>query len=87
VLIGNASYSIYLTHLMSISVASKLLGSVHATSLWVAPTEYVGLVALAIILGFLTYWLLERPLLKWLSRDKRAVPADAQAAELQNKAV
>lgn len=86
VLAGNASYSIYLTHLMSLSVASKLFRGLHTKSLLVARIEYIGLVAFAIIVGLTTYWLVERPLLKWLSVKGRW-PIRTRGAELRNKTV
>jgi len=85
VLVGNASYSIYLTHLMSLSVASKLFGGLHAKSLLAAQSEYIGLVAFAIIVGLIAYWLVERPVLKWLSREKPSAFPPTHGAELQNK--
>lgn len=80
-LIGDASYSIYLVHIFPISVLRLLW---HRGSLpvqgWVFPPLFVGLCfGAAILFGVTSYWLLEKPLLKWFRRylHPRRVPRGA----------
>jgi exopolysaccharide production protein ExoZ len=60
-LLGDASYSIYLSHGL---VLSTLVPALAAS----APTRAAGIVAVIAVTtgcGVLSYWLLERPLLGW----------------------
>jgi exopolysaccharide production protein ExoZ len=84
VMVGNASYAIYLTHLLTISAMSKLFSAFHSKSAAMAQIEYIALVVISITVGLLVHRLVERPLLRWLSRDK-VRPAPARAADLRNE--
>lgn len=65
-LLGNASYSIYLWHTLAISLAVKACALLHLPRFAIVP---VG-IASGLAAGVLGYWLIERPLLK-LFRARR----------------
>lgn len=66
-LLGDASYSIYLTHsVLSIRIAHKIWSAVPVTGIlqfmvWIALT-----LTISIVVGVLVYWLVEKPALIWL---------------------
>jgi exopolysaccharide production protein ExoZ len=73
VFLGDASYSIYLTHVMlinAVTLAFRRLGLQTTVSPLV--TTLLVLV-LVIVAASLFYWVVERPLLRWLSRRRPAV--------------
>lgn len=68
--LGNASYSIYLVHVVTMSLACKLLArwAPHASGWLTVPL--ISLIGLAI--GYATYRLLERPIMQLFSRLRRS---------------
>lgn len=60
---GNASYSIYLSHLFTINVVGRIWGYFAVTGLF---DNFIALslaAALAVLAGFISYWYVEAPLL------------------------
>jgi peptidoglycan/LPS O-acetylase OafA/YrhL len=78
-LLGDASYSLYLVHLPVMLAASRLLPRLidPATSPWLCIGS---MAALPIIGAFVTYFLFERPVTRWLqARVRDALPAGERA--------
>jgi exopolysaccharide production protein ExoZ len=68
--LGDASYSIYLTHLMVLVVVRKLLGSVVDLLSLSRPQAVVFAlisIAIACLAGLLSFWVVERPLTEWVA--------------------
>lgn len=79
-LMGNASYSIYLTHFTALSMLAKIFvaaGAREAVPVWLS---YIAMAALAVAAGIAVHLLIERPLLRRLGRSLGARPAAAGAA-------
>lgn len=64
---GNASYSIYLSHLFTVNVVGRLWALVAVEGIVDNIIVVIVAFAMAIAVGFISYWLVETPLLK-LSR-------------------
>ena len=66
--LGDSSYSLYLSHVFTISIAGKLclvfLGTGHVTFIWVA-------ILMSIVAGHLSYLVLERPSTRFLNGQYR----------------
>jgi len=64
---GNASYSIYLSHLFTINVVGRVWSIFSVDGLWDNLIAIVTASALVLLAGFISYWYVETPLLN-LSR-------------------
>lgn len=64
---GNASYSIYLSHLFTVNVVGRLWALVAVDGIFDNLIGVTAAFVMAIAVGFVSYWLVETPLLK-LSR-------------------
>lgn len=64
---GNASYSLYLSHLFTLNVVGRIWGFVASPAIFDNVLGIVIAFAASIVVGFLSYWWIETPLLK-LSR-------------------
>ncbi len=64
-IIGESSYSLYLSHWFIMSIFGKLLGSLHPPAVAAAPLRVVG-IALCLAIGVAAYLLLERPIDRFL---------------------
>ncbi len=64
--IGDASYSLYLSHIFILSIGGKLLTRFAPPSTWDTPLRLLGIVA-SILFGLVCYAVLERPLLRRLN--------------------
>lgn len=70
-LIGDASYSIYLTHYLAISICAKVLNRFH-TGLHPA-FDFVLVVVASVACGVLVFLIIERPMLRYArDRDRRS---------------
>jgi len=80
-LLGDASYSLYLVHLPVMLAASRLLPRLIDPVAW--PWLVIAMMALLpIIAAFITYFLFERPVTRWLQvRVRAALPAGDQASD------
>lgn len=67
-LVGDASYSIYLWHTLAISVAAKACEVVHLPQTAVLP---IG-IALGLAAGLAGYWLIERPIMQHFKTRRRS---------------
>lgn len=74
-LLGDASYSIYIWHTLAISVMVKLCGRIGLGSI---PTMTIATLG-GIAVGLMGYWLIERPILRWFRERRyvRGVPVPA----------
>ena len=81
VYLGDASYSIYLTHYLSLSVLMKLLAVLHIGSAVTLPFLVTLMAIIAIGLGCLCYSLLERPLLNSLKTRLLPKRVDLSSSE------
>jgi peptidoglycan/LPS O-acetylase OafA/YrhL len=63
--IGDASYSLYLSHIFVLSIGGKLLAALSLPDAWNIPARLLGVVA-SIAFGLACYAVLERPLLRRL---------------------
>ncbi len=78
-ILGNASYSIYLSHPFSIGACSffwkKINYSFHGTSLFIFTLFSF---SICIIIGILSYYIIEKPLLnflqKWIKKEVQNIP-------------
>lgn len=61
--LGDASYSIYLTHTITITVFGRLLGAS-------SPGMFAASIPLAVVIGVLTHEIVEKPLLRALRRPR-----------------
>ena len=84
-LLGDASYSIYLTHFFVILVVQTVLMKTKFGA-WLRPVDFaiVGLTVLTLVPGVLSFWLIESPIIRWFAeRGRRAKQAShPQAAVL-----
>lgn len=80
--LGNASYSIYLVHVVTISIACKFLTrwAPHTPSWLTIP--FVSLLGIAV--GYAAYRLLERPIMKLFSRLRRSPSTISTAPQSQS---
>jgi peptidoglycan/LPS O-acetylase OafA/YrhL len=78
--LGDASYSIYLVHYTVLMIATKLLGSTVHSDLFNASAVVVCTVAILLI-SILLYRCYEAPARKWLRRLWRAEPKRVAAAK------
>jgi exopolysaccharide production protein ExoZ len=77
-LIGDASYSIYLTHFTVLSLLAKVFIKLGAREMLPAMVSYVLLLVLVTLIGIVVHLLVEKPILKALNRafiPKRALVA------------
>jgi exopolysaccharide production protein ExoZ len=74
-LMGDASYSIFLTHMLWLAPATLLFARLDIRSHW---EQFFLMVPVAMAMSLLFHWWVERPLLSWLRTRRRAVP-DAPA--------
>lgn len=84
VLLGEASFSIYLSHWFVLSAGGKLLGRLGVPASYDLPVRLVG-VAMAIVIGVALYVTLEKPVDRWLRpggrlRSLRLLPAGPAGA-------
>jgi exopolysaccharide production protein ExoZ len=81
-LLGDASYSIYLTHFLTLSVLAKLIWGCGAAHLIPQLAAYVLLAGTAIAVGVLCHLSVERPLLALLGQKRKsATQLPARLAE------
>lgn len=76
---GDASYSIYLTHILTLGVVRTVwsrLGLVER-ELDSACVYLVASIAVSVVVGITVYYLVELPLLRFFKRSKAAQPARA----------
>jgi peptidoglycan/LPS O-acetylase OafA/YrhL len=59
-ILGAASFSIYLTHILTLTLAAKIAVSLHLTRYLPSPVAFVGLAGAAIGAGVAVHYLLER---------------------------
>ena len=76
VFLGDAGYSIYLTHFPALSVLAKIAKALHVDAWVPSPLLFLGLAAGAVAVGCAFYLAVERPLTRWLRRP----PAPSLAA-------
>jgi peptidoglycan/LPS O-acetylase OafA/YrhL len=74
-LIGDASYSIYLTHQLTMSILAKVIGAIHRYSPILAAFDYIAITAFAVLVGVGLHLVVERPLLRLLSAPRRQASA------------
>ena len=80
-LLGDASYSLYLVHLPVMLAVSRLLPRLIDPAVW-PWLSIASMALLPIVAAFVTYFLFERPVTRWLQAHVRAVlPATEPAAE------
>lgn len=72
VILGDASYSLYLTHLTSFFVWRRLWAYL-PHSLWYHVLFAVVMIGTAVAVGIGTYYLVERPVLKWFRQKRSAL--------------
>jgi peptidoglycan/LPS O-acetylase OafA/YrhL len=75
VLLGDASYAIYLVHFLALSLLAKLAWSSGAARLVPAQVAYVVLAVLAVGAGTLCHLVVERPILSVLGRFSPVRPS------------
>jgi peptidoglycan/LPS O-acetylase OafA/YrhL len=75
--VGNASYSIYLTHPMTMIVFAFLMKH-HVLGAMHIPIVLPLVVVTAVVFGVLAHYLVERPILSWLRGQFRARPKPAE---------
>jgi peptidoglycan/LPS O-acetylase OafA/YrhL len=75
--IGDASYSLYLSHIFILSAGGKLLAMIVPPGTMDGPARLLGLVA-AVAFSLLCYAVLERPLLRLLSSSRVPLPTPAR---------
>ncbi len=83
-LLGNASYAIYLWHIFPQRVLGRLIGSVGLAGTETRAIAMLLIIASGVVLGVLVYQFVERPLLRWINarldaRARRTAPT-AEAA-------
>lgn len=69
-LLGDASYSVYLVHSAVIAAVVLIVSRVAVLSAVYTPLIYVGTLLLAIAAGIVTHMLLERPVMSFLKRHR-----------------
>lgn len=65
-LVGDASYSIYLTHLALTGALLKLTIKLHLLEVLGGPACYSFVLLATVVLGYGAYYVIERPLINWL---------------------
>lgn len=70
VFIGNASYSIYLTHINVEGLVLKIMAKLHVSALLGPYLTYVAVLIVTVAIGCVAYVLVERPLLAMFSKRK-----------------
>lgn len=83
VVLGAASYSIYLVHAPLLSILAKILGALHVARFLPAPLVFILYVGCALGGGVVFYYLIERPLLLRLQKGNRRVREIVDAAPLE----
>ena len=78
-LLGDASYSIYLVHSAAISVAVILIARLGLNDHIPHWLMFFPVLAGAVGAGVLAHWLVERPLLNWFRRRRRVVVAPVES--------
>ena len=73
ILIGNASFSIYLSHILVISALGRIWGVGLIKNPWMNFTALLTIFLSAIAIGILSYQRLERPLLRFTRRFEKVV--------------
>lgn len=68
VTLGNASYSIYLTHIITLGLVRGVLRKVFVDGVWWIPLFIVACVVASCLAGVLFYHLVEKPLVKGFTR-------------------
>lgn len=63
--VGDQSYSLYLTHLLTLSVLGRVWAAFAGPGPWDNFIALPALMAGALLCGWLCYWLVERPLVRW----------------------
>lgn len=79
ILIGNASFSIYLSHFLVISALGRIWGSGSIKNPWMNFTALLTIFLSAIAIGILSYQRLERPLLRFTRRFEKVVVGNKNA--------
>lgn len=79
IVVGSASYSIYLTHILTLSVLAKGSVALGLTQIVPAPLAFVGLAAGAVLSGIAIHFVVEKPLVQAVGKlwRRRPVPAVA----------
>ena len=84
VVLGDASYSIYLSHVIVIPVVAKLWAAAGLGGAgWLGLAFVIAALIASALAGVVLYKLVERPLLKWLSGKKRGGARHPVLANLQ----
>ena len=84
VVLGDASYSIYLSHVIVIPVIAKLWTAAGLGGAgWLGLAFVVAALVASALAGVVLYKLVERPLLKWLSGKKQSRARQPVTAGLQ----
>lgn len=78
VLLGNASYAIYLTHNPLISLTSRLAARIPLLDNW--PASLALAISASLAVGFAFHYWFERPALAWIRSPARYTAAPSQAA-------
>jgi exopolysaccharide production protein ExoZ len=71
--IGNASFSIYLSHILVISALGRIWGGLAIVNSWVNVAVLLVIFLSALAIGILSYQILERPLLRFTRRFEEVV--------------
>jgi len=79
--LGDASYSIYLFQFFAIAPILTVVTKLHLPGMVAFSLAMVLGTAGSIVLGLVAHQLLERPLLRWLSRHRRNTPVTAEGAQ------
>ena len=78
VLLGKASYSVYLTHMLTLAFAAKIADRASLTRLVPEPVAFAGLVAVAVTAGIVVHRLIEAPAIR--ATRARLSPARRESA-------
>ncbi|MGK9522387.1 hypothetical protein O6471_23090, partial [Salmonella enterica subsp. enterica] len=67
--LGDMSYSLYLSHILTLSLCGRIWTAFGNTDGGIAASVLFWAISLpvVIVVGYLSYWLIERPLTKYLS--------------------
>lgn len=75
-MLGDASYSIYLCHLIILAIIRNLVARFYPNSYWAHAVSILVVIGLVILIGMLSYKFVERPTMRILRRiGPKAVPA------------
>ena len=80
-LLGDVSYSLYLSHTFVLAAFGVVWGRLPVTGLWLDLGMLVAMLAAAAVTGILSFLLLEEPLTRWLRRRLRGPPPRPRQAE------